>query len=109
MDPSQKNKFEARAGIMKALAHPTRLFIVDELSRGERCVADLTKLIGADMSTVSKHLSLLKSVGIVEDDKRGLQVYYRLRMTCVLGFFDCLESVLHDRAMQQTRLVSILG
>lgn len=109
MDPTQKTKFQARAGIMKALAHPTRLFIVDELSRGERCVADLTKLIGADMSTVSKHLSLLKSAGIVEDDKRGLQVYYRLRMTCVLGFFDCLESVLNDRARQQTWLVSIIG
>ncbi len=109
MDQATKSKFEARAKIMKALAHATRLFIIDELSRGERCVCELTEMIGADISTVSKHLSQLKNAGIVEDDKRGLQVYYRLRMTCVLGFFGCMESVMHDQAQQQMKLVSILG
>ena len=89
--------FEERAKVMKALAHPSRLFIVDELSRGERCVCELTGMIGADISTVSKHLSILKNVGIVEDEKRGLQVFYRLRMTCVLNFFRCLESILAEQ------------
>ena len=107
MDQTIKAKYEARARIMKALAHSTRLFIVDELSRGEKCVCELTELIGADTSTVSKHLSQLKSAGIVEDDKRGLQVYYRLKMPCVMGFFGCMESVLHNQAQQQLRLVSI--
>lgn len=89
--------FEARAAILKALAHPSRLLIVDELSRGERCVCDLRELVGHDMSTVSKHLALLKNAGIVEDDKRGKQVYYRLKVPCVLNFFHCLESVLSAR------------
>ena len=58
---------------MKALAHPSRLFIVDELSRsGERCVCELTEMVGADMSTVSRHLAMLKGAGIIEDEKRGL-------------------------------------
>ena len=87
---------EARAKVMKALAHPTRLFIVDELSRGERCVCDLTEKIGADVSTVSKHLSLLKGAGIVLDDKRGVQVFYRLRVPCILNFFGCVEAVLEE-------------
>ena len=73
LDLKKKRQFEARAAVVKALAHPTRLFIVEELSRGARCVADLTNLIGADMSTVSKHLAVLRNVGIVEDDKRGVQ------------------------------------
>jgi len=81
---------------MKALAHPTRLFIVDELSRGERCVCDLTEKIGADVSTVSKHLSRLKGAGIVSDDKRGVQVFYRLRVPCILNFFGCVEAVLEE-------------
>ena len=87
---------EARARVMKALAHPTRLFIVDELSRGERCVCDLTEKIGADVSTVSKHLSLLKGAGIVLDDKRGVRVFYRLRVPCILNFFGCVEAVLEE-------------
>ena len=86
-------RYEAKARMMKALAHPTRLFIVDELSKGERCVCELRDMVGADISTVSKHLALLKAVGIVADDKRGLQVFYRLKTPCVLGFFDCVQKV----------------
>lgn len=92
-----KIDFENRAKVMKALAHPTRLMMIEELSRGERCVADLRELAGCDLSTTSKHLALLKNSGIVEDEKRGKQVYYRLRVPCVLNFFHCLDSVITAR------------
>ena len=106
MDQKTQARYEARAKIIKAMAHPTRLFILDELSRaGERCVCELTEMIGADMSTVSKHLSILKGVGIVEDDKRGAQVYYKLRLPCVLSFCDCVESVLKANMCQQQSLL----
>ena len=97
---------EARAKVMKALAHPTRLFIVDELSRGERCVCDLTEKIGADVSTVSKHLSVLKRAGIVRDDKRGVQVFYRLRVPCILNFFGCVEAVLEEVGRESASAVA---
>lgn len=92
-----KDMFAERARVIKALAHPSRLLIVDELSRGERCVCELTELVGHDISTVSKHLSLLRQSGIVVDEKRGLQVYYRLKTPCVLNFFACIESVIRAR------------
>ena len=104
MDAKVQARLQARARIIKAMAHPTRLFIVDELSRGERCVCELTEMIGADMSTVSKHLSLLKSAGIVQDNKRGAQVYYSLRCPCVLDFFRCVEGVLKTNAQEQMSL-----
>ncbi len=94
MNPETRAKFESRARVLKAMAHPTRLYIVDVLSEGERCVHELTEMVGADMSTVSKHLSVLRSAGILSDEKRGSEVYYSLRMACVLGFFDCVEAVL---------------
>ena len=87
------NRFRSQATVMKALSHPTRLFIVDELSRGERCVCELTAMIGDEMPTISRHLSLLKNAGILEDEKRGSQVFYRLSRPCVLNFFKCIESV----------------
>jgi ArsR family transcriptional regulator len=86
-------EYKTKANIIKALAHPSRLFIVDELSRGERCVAELTQMIGVEMPTVSRHLSQLKHAGIVEAEKRGAQVFYRLRIPCVLNFFKCVEAV----------------
>lgn len=105
MDKKTQALFEARAKIVKAMAHPTRLFIVDELSRHEKCVCELTEMIGADTSTVSKHLSILKSVGIIIDEKRGSQVYYKLRVPCVLNFFGCVESVLKTNATEQLQLL----
>jgi DNA-binding transcriptional ArsR family regulator len=97
--------YKARARVLKAMAHPSRLYILDRLAAGESCVQDLQSGIGADMSTVSRHLSVLKEAGIVTDDKRGNQVFYSLRVPCVLNFFGCVESVLQDQARRTTRLL----
>jgi ArsR family transcriptional regulator len=99
MGAKAQRNYEARVQIVKAMAHPTRMFIVDELSRGgERCVCELTEMVGADMSTVSKHLSLLKNAGLIGDEKRGNQVFYRLKVPCIMDFFRCVETVLECNA-----------
>jgi ArsR family transcriptional regulator len=105
----RKAHLEARARVLKAMAHPTRLFIIEELEKEERCVCDLTAMIGADISTVSKHLSVLRQAGIVLDDKRGNQVFYRLRVPCILNFFGCVESVLENQVRSQAALLEAVG
>ena len=70
--------------------------MLEALADGERCVCDLQKLVGADISTVSKHLSLMKAAGLVEDRKEGLWVHYRLRVPCILQFMDCIDAVLDE-------------
>ncbi len=107
MDLKTRAKYDARAQIIKALAHPTRLFIVEELSQRQRCVCELTEMVGADVSTVSKHLSLLKAAGIVADEKRGNQVFYSLRTPCVLRFFDCVGAVMHSLAEEEKELMEV--
>jgi ArsR family transcriptional regulator len=79
------------ADVFKALGHPGRVVIVRELSAGEKCVSDLVTAVGLGWSTVSRHLSVLKSVGVIRDEKRGLQVFYRLNLPCVAHFINCLE------------------
>ena len=86
-------RLKAQARVLKALAHPTRLLLVEELARKPRCVCELRDAAGLDISTVSKHLALLRNAGIVEDEKQGLKVFYSLRTPCVLNFFKCVESV----------------
>lgn len=83
--------FRKSADVFKALSNPNRLLIVDALSTGERCVADLTELVGLDMSTVSNHLAVLRSVGLLVDERRGTQVFYSLRNPCVMNIFCCLD------------------
>jgi DNA-binding transcriptional ArsR family regulator len=101
MNEKKQIELTTRAKVFKALAHPSRLFILEQLTAGERCVCELTDMIGADMSTVSKHLSVLKNAGVIQDEKRGLQVYYRLKMPCISGFFQCVSEVLEANAKEQ--------
>lgn len=88
---------------MKAMAHPTRLFIVDELSKREICVCELTEMIGADISTVSKHLSVLRDAGIIYSRKQGSQVFYGLQTPCLTGFFGCVEVALRSIAEARSK------
>lgn len=87
-----------QAKIFKALGHPSRLTMVDALRDGEKCVCELRELVGDDMSTVSKHLSVLKSAGIVTSEKRGTNIYYRLAMTCLGQFLQCTAHTIRQRA-----------
>ncbi len=107
MDAKTLARYEARAKIVKSMAHPARLLIVDELSKnGERCVCELTELVGTEMSTVSRHLAQLKQAGVVVDEKRGQMVYYRLRVKCVTSFFECIESVVQCNVKDQQELLN---
>lgn len=88
-------RFEKRAEVIKAMANAARLVIVEELSKREGTVGALTELVDLDISTVSRHLLILRHAGIVSCRKSGTRVLYRLRTPCVLTFFECVEKVLN--------------
>jgi ArsR family transcriptional regulator len=96
-DPSQPDDLKKEARVLRALASESRLRIIRRLAEGECCVCDLVELVGADQSTVSKHLAVLRDNGIVEGDRRGQHVYYRLLTPCVLSFLSCATTVLEER------------
>jgi len=105
MDNKRRARCETRAAVLKALAHPARLFMLEELANKSYCVSELTKMVGLDVSTVSKHLSILKNAGLVDVEKKGKEVFYSLRMRCALNFLDCVEVVLKEQA--QARMDAI--
>ena len=98
MNNTKRARYEMRASILKALAHPTRLFMIEQLSKKSHCVCELTEMVGLNVSTVSKHLSILKNAGLVNVEKKGKQVFYSLRMRCALSFLDGVEAVLREQA-----------
>lgn len=89
-----------RARVFKALGHPTRLFMALELGRGEQCVCRLQEMVGSDMSTISKHLSILREANLVIDERRGSQVFYRLTAPCVLSFMKCIDGLTNPQAQE---------
>lgn len=98
------HRYKPRARIMKALAHPTRLFVVDRLAEREHCVNELTVMVGCDMSTMSKHLGVIRNAGVVADEKRGACIYYTLRCRCIVSFFTCTDKVLKTVREEQAIL-----
>jgi len=96
----------AKANILKALGHPTRLWMAEQLADGEKCVCELAEFIDADFSTISKHLSVLKQAGVVEDEKRGKQVYYRLKVPCILKYLPCVEAVIKANVQEQVEMLA---
>ena len=88
-----------RAPIVKAMAHPTRLLIMAVLTEGEKCVNELTVLAGCDITTLSKHVSLMKKAGLLESEKRGVNVFYRVACPCFLEFFRCIDLIKNNQKM----------
>jgi DNA-binding transcriptional ArsR family regulator len=95
---TQRSVFKQQARVLKALANESRLMIIDRLNRGECSVGELTAMIGSDVSTISKHLALLRANGIVEDRRQGTMVFYRLLTPCVCNFFACATQVLKEKS-----------
>jgi len=90
-----------RASLLKSLAHPSRLLIMEMLESRPRCVGELTEAIGSDITTVSKHLAVLKRAGLVRDRKRGTYSDYELVCGCVTHFIACLEEVRRSGEVDQ--------
>ena len=105
MDKIAMLRFKAQARILKSLAHPTRLLIVDELAKRPRCVCELTAMAEVDASTVSRHLAILRAAGILWNEKKGLQVYYHLKTPCILRILDCALNATRSTAREAVAAV----
>jgi DNA-binding transcriptional ArsR family regulator len=94
MSSGDRRLYELKASVLRALAHPLRLAIVDFLSGGEQCVCDIAEHVGGERSNVSRHLAVMLRAGVLECRKDGLRVLYSLRAPCVLDFLSCATALL---------------
>ena len=90
-------EYQDKAEIFKALAHPTRLFIIHAVKDEALSVKELTEKVGIDISTMSKHLDILKKNKIVEGKKVKNFIYYKLAIPCVLDFMSCAVKVINKK------------
>jgi DNA-binding transcriptional ArsR family regulator len=103
----EKNKqllFQKQAEVIKALAHPLRIAILDFLGDGEQCVCDIAEHIDAERSNVSRHLALMVNAGILSFHKDGLKVIYALKAPCLLAFFGCVTQVIEEQHKQDQQM-----
>ena len=92
---------EIRAKIIKAMAHPVRLMVIEFLKNGEHSFSEIFDLFQLDKSTVSKHLLVLKEAGVVSSRKEGADMFYKLDVPCVIDFFSCVTAVIESNVKKQ--------
>lgn len=96
---------KAQAEIMKALAHPTRVVIVDALRQSDRYVSELNRLVKIRQPTLTRHLAQLKKAGIVTEYRRGARVMHHLACPCMLKAFECASAVINSRMESHAKAV----
>ena len=106
--PGKQLLFEKQAQIVKAIAHPLRIAIIDFLKDGPQCVCDIADHIGAERSNVSRHLSTLVNAGVLASQKQGLNVIYELKTPCIIQFVSCITGVLKLQAKENQKLLKSL-
>jgi len=100
--------FEKQAEIVKAIAHPLRIAILNFLADGEQCVCDIADYVGSERSNVSRHLSVMVKAGILGHRKEGLKVIYNFKTPCILEFLSCVTAVLKQQAKESEKLLKAL-
>ncbi len=107
-EKSKKIVYEKQAEILKALAHPVRVAILDFLKDGQQCVCDIAEFVGSERSNVSKHLSIMVSCGVLESRKDGLNMIYSLKAKCIMEFFHCITNCLKQQANENIKLLKVI-
>ena len=92
---------EIRAKVVKAMAHPVRLMVIEFLKKREHSFSEIFDLFKLDKSTVSKHLLVLKEAGIISSRKEGTNMIYKLEVPCVIDFFSCVTAVIESNVKKQ--------
>lgn len=95
-----------KATILKALAHPVRIRVFEALLDGEKTVGELVKITGEKDANTSRHLSVLKSAGLVVTRKEGLNVYYSNNMPCLIPLLASINQVLCAIADEHIRIAA---
>ena len=106
LDRQTKALYRRKADIIKAVAHPLRVAVVDFLKDGEKCVCEIAAHLGAERSNVSRHLAVMLKAGVLSSRKDGLMVFYELRTPCILNFLNCATQTLQHNVNEDAKALA---
>ncbi|PIS46999.1 MAG: ArsR family transcriptional regulator [Elusimicrobia bacterium CG08_land_8_20_14_0_20_51_18] len=93
-----------KARLMKAFSHPARIFMLEAIAEKRICVCSLARSLNLSFAAVSRHFGVLRNAGIVEEDKEGNNIYYRLASDCVLELLQASGKAGRCLAVKRKRL-----
>lgn len=101
-------KEQIKASILKALAHPTRIKIVEMLREGEKCVCEMLSLLQLEQPNISQHLTILRNHGVVQTEKRGLFIFYQLKNKKLGEILEILEEIILEEIKENQKVIKEL-
>ena len=104
----EERVLELKAEILKALAQPTRLKILELLRNGERCICEIVPAINGEQSNISRHISLMQKSHLVTTRKDGVRVMVKVRDPRIFEILDRISTILKNRMSEQSRLIKSL-
>ena len=97
-----------QASAFNALAHPLRLKILEKLRSGPCCVCKIIPYVAGEQSNVSHHLAILRKANIVQSEKRGLEVWYRVTDNRIFKVIDQMAGCIVQRLKKSQSLLQSL-
>jgi len=104
----EERALELKAEILKALAQPTRLRILEFLRDGEKCICEIVPAVGGEQSNISRHISLMQKSKLVATRKDGVKVMVKVRDLKIFSILDQVSGILRSQMSEQTRLMKSL-
>jgi len=104
----EERALELKAEVLKALAQPTRLKILELLRGGERCICEIVPAINGEQSNISRHISVMQKGRLITTRKDGVKVMVKVRDPRIFEILDTVGLFLKTQMQEQSRLMRAL-
>lgn len=104
----EERVLELKAEILKALAQPTRLKILELLRNGEKCICEIVPAINGEQSNISRHISLMQRSHLVTTRKDGVRLMVKVKDPEIFNILDRVNAILKNQMNEQSRLLKSL-
>jgi DNA-binding transcriptional ArsR family regulator len=101
----EERVLELKAEVLKALAQPTRLKILELLRHGERCICEIVPAINGEQSNISRHISVMQKSNLVTTRKDGVKVMVKVKDRKIFDILDSITTILKNEMHEQSRLI----
>jgi DNA-binding transcriptional ArsR family regulator len=102
----EEQVIELKAEILKALAQPTRLKILEFLRKGEKCICEIVPAINGEQSNISRHISVMQKSHLVTTRKDGVKVMVEVKDPKIFDILDRVTAILKNRMNEQSKLIA---
>jgi ArsR family transcriptional regulator len=102
----EERLLELKAEILKVLAQPTRLKILECLRQGEKCICEIVPTINGEQSNISRHISLMQKNHLVSTRKEGVRVMVNVKDAKIFEILDKVGAILKNQMKEQEKLLA---